>query len=120
LVFNDSKRSSRKGKCAHCNRYNTSPAWCQTCDPQRTTQGWTSGNKNIDDYIKEFQHKTTEYENVIEWIPFNRLDIIQKNGEVLAIWLDGIRIIFGCQSEYTQSRTQQCIITLKTLPNSHD
>ena len=76
----NSKRNRGNGKCTHCKRYNTSPAWCQMCDPYKTIQGWTSGNKNIDDYIKEFQLKTTEYENVIEWIPFNRLNNIQRNG----------------------------------------
>ncbi|RIB23968.1 hypothetical protein C2G38_2242297 [Gigaspora rosea] len=38
-------------------------AWCLTCDSQRITQGWTSGNGKIDKYIKEFQLKTTKYEN---------------------------------------------------------
>ncbi|RIB09247.1 hypothetical protein C2G38_2209430 [Gigaspora rosea] len=35
-------------------------------------KGWTSGNKVVDNCIKEFQLKATEYENIIEWIPFNK------------------------------------------------
>ncbi|RIB21036.1 hypothetical protein C2G38_2177710 [Gigaspora rosea] len=46
-------------------------AWYQICDPQKTIQGCTSGNKDVDDCIREFQLKATEYEDVIEWIPFN-------------------------------------------------
>ncbi|RIB17452.1 kinase-like domain-containing protein [Gigaspora rosea] len=97
LVF-DKFHSIRRvwnGNCAYCKQYNTSKAWCQTCDPQRTIQGWTSGNKNIDDCIKELQLKSTEYENVIGWIPFNRLVNIQeidKFGYLFqATWLDGKR-----------------------------
>ncbi|RIB02722.1 kinase-like domain-containing protein [Gigaspora rosea] len=111
-----SKRSKINGECAHCKRYNTSPAWCQTCDPQKTAQGWASGNTNIDDFIKEIQLKTTEYENMIEWIPFNKFDIFQKNGdEFLANWLDGIRIVSG----KTQSR-EPYIIDLKILYSSQN
>lgn len=114
------KRDWVNGKCVHCNRYNTSPAWCQTCNPRRTAQGWTSGNTNVDDCIKGFQLKTTEYVNVIEWIPFNKLDVIQNNN--IAIWLDGIRIVSGYdhKNEYTQLRTPPYIITLKRLQGSHN
>src|SRR5260363_196121 len=94
LVFDEFgfKRKLWYGKCVNCNRYNTSPAWCQTCDPQKATQEWTSGNNDIDNCIKEFQLKATNYRNVIEWIPFNRLDNIQNIGVgFLATWLDGRR-----------------------------
>src|SRR6185437_17076424 len=65
VVFESNyKRSIRYGTCANCNRDNTSSAWCQTCDPYKTAQGWTSGNKNIDDCIKEFQLKATKYDDV--------------------------------------------------------
>jgi len=41
VVFDEfvDKRSYWNGKCAKCNQYNTSPAWCQTCDPQKTALG---------------------------------------------------------------------------------
>jgi hypothetical protein len=98
-----SNRNGLYGKCANCKRDNTSLAWCQTCDLQKTAQGWTSGNKNIDDCIKEFQLKATKYEEVIEWIPFNKLVDIQTIGDkVLATWLDGIRSLNDVR--YTQSR----------------
>src|SRR5260363_210218 len=109
LVFDEFgfERKCYNGKCANCNRYNTSRAWCRTCDPQKTAQGWTSGNKNIDDCIKEFQLNATNYKDVIEWIPFNRLDNIQKVGEEFsATWLDGKRCVDGdgLKKEYKQSR----------------
>ncbi|RIB19512.1 hypothetical protein C2G38_2181614 [Gigaspora rosea] len=42
----------------------------------------TSGNKDVDDYIKEIQFKATEYGFVVEWSPFNRSNNIQKTSEV--------------------------------------
>ncbi|RIB18999.1 kinase-like domain-containing protein [Gigaspora rosea] len=119
LVF-DFERNVFNGECANCNRYNTSSAWCRTCDPQKTIKGWTSGNNDVDDCIKEFQLKATNYEDVIEWIPFNRLDNLQKIGEggfgsvFSATWLDGKRIV----SDGSKSRTPSCIVAIKTLPGS--
>ncbi|CAG8677733.1 18735_t:CDS:2, partial [Acaulospora morrowiae] len=114
-LFRNDKFSSQRepyyGKCTQCKRYNTSLAWCQSCDPFKTTQGWTSGNKDIDDYIKEFQLKATEYEDVIEWIPFNRLSEFQNISETefWAQWLDGIRKV----KNRTQSRTLSCSVELR-------
>ncbi|RIB18385.1 kinase-like domain-containing protein [Gigaspora rosea] len=120
LVFKDRFESNKPKKnynyeeCANCNLYNKS---CQKCDFLKTTQGWTSGNKNIDECIKGFQLKATKYEDVIEWIPFNRLDNVRKIGEggfglvFSATWLDGK--IIG-----RQSRTLPYIVALKTLPGS--
>ncbi|RIB22815.1 kinase-like domain-containing protein [Gigaspora rosea] len=122
LVFDEfySKRVRCNGNCTHCNRYNTSKAWCQTCDPKSTAQGWTSGNTEIDNYIINFQFKSTEYESVIEWIPFNRLNNVQKNGgEFLATWLDGARLILRKDERFIQSRTKPCIVALKVISNSH-
>ncbi|RIB13983.1 kinase-like domain-containing protein [Gigaspora rosea] len=127
LVFDEFglKRDINNGKCTNCNRYNTSRVWCQTCDPQKTTQGWTSGNKDVDGCIKEFQLKATKYEDVIEWIPFNRLDSIQKIGDRFsAIWLDGTRAAcvheYGYKYEYTRSRTLSPKVELKLLDDSQN
>ncbi|RIB30161.1 kinase-like domain-containing protein, partial [Gigaspora rosea] len=73
--------------------------WCQTCDPDITIQGWTSGNKEIDDCMKAIQLRTNIYEGIIEWISFDRLVNIKKIGKggfgsiFSATWLDGIREI---------------------------
>jgi len=112
LVFDEfgSIRAEKNGKCASCNRFNTSKAWCQACDPQKTTREWTSGNKDVDHYIKEFQLKATSCNVVIEWIPYDRLDNVQKvDDKFLATWLDGIRYV-----DYRLC-TPSCTVNLKTL-----
>lgn len=45
------------------------------------TKRWTSGNKNIDDCIGEFQLRAMGYDEAIEWIPFNRLSDIKEIGK---------------------------------------
>src|SRR6185369_16478655 len=77
------KREQKFGKCQTCNRYNTHWAWCQSCDPDLLTKGWTSGNKTLDELIKSTQLKATEYDNYcyLQWIPYNDLTNIEKIGE---------------------------------------
>ncbi|RIB03658.1 kinase-like domain-containing protein [Gigaspora rosea] len=108
---NKRKRKPINGTCEHCKRYNTSPAWCQLCDPQKTTQE-----------TRKFQFNATAYEKVIEWIPFDRLidiKIIGKGGfgtVYSSIWLDGKRVIEGDNSVgYVQFRNKSCMVALKTL-----
>ncbi|RIB26858.1 hypothetical protein C2G38_2162109 [Gigaspora rosea] len=90
-----SRRDSSNGICRHCKHYNTSPAWCQSCDPWKATQRLTSGNEEIDNFIKEFQTKATE-------------------SSVHGNWSDGIRTIEGESGNYTQSRTILCVELIKS------
>src|ERR1700752_4248979 len=102
----------------HCNENNTSKAWCQTCDPDITIQGWTSGNRDIDNCIKAFQLRSNKYERLVEWIPFSRLNKIKKIGQggfgsvFSAIWLDGVRRI---DSNDKRDRKASSMVALKTL-----
>ena len=77
----DDERKKEYGKCRICNKYNTNREWCQTCDPQLLTQGWTSGNKTIDELIKSTQFKAKKHDNYLRWIPYNELKNIEKIGE---------------------------------------
>ncbi|CAG8762902.1 10875_t:CDS:1, partial [Ambispora leptoticha] len=76
-----SKRKYDYGKCTNCKRFNTSIRWCQSCDPYKITLGWTSDNKDIDYCIKAFQLCAINREKVIEWIPFDKLNIIKEIGK---------------------------------------
>ncbi|RIB28297.1 hypothetical protein C2G38_2158278 [Gigaspora rosea] len=92
------------------------------------TQGWTSGNENVDYCIKKFQLIALEYTKVIEWIPFNRLDSIRKIGEggggfgsvYFATWLDGIRKTDYVNERYVRTRESSSEVVLKTLPYSEE
>ncbi|RIA99841.1 kinase-like domain-containing protein, partial [Gigaspora rosea] len=116
-------RKSEYGKCADCNEDNTQPAWCISCDPDKATR-WTSGNKDIDDCMKSFQLRTWRYEDVIEWIPFDRLSVVEEIGKggfgsvYRATWLDGIRrkVEKINNGNYKRAREASSIVALKTLP----
>ncbi|RIB07457.1 kinase-like domain-containing protein [Gigaspora rosea] len=118
---------SKYGKCAHCNEDNTQPAWCLSCDPDVATR-WTSRNKDIDDCMKTFQLRANRYEDVIEWIPFDKLSDVKKIGKggfgsvYSATWLDGIRkvktIKDGDNDIYKRVREQSSTVALKTLASS--
>ena len=119
------KRREKYGKCPTCNRYNTAYSWCQTCDPQLLTQGWTSGNETIDELIKSTQLKATEYNNFyyLQWIPYDELKDIEKIGEggfstiYKATWLNGEKYV----DHYENKRTSKNrIVSLKKLSNSQN
>jgi len=65
LLYYDDEYSGKREycyeECPTCNRYNTSLAWCQSCDPKLLTEGWTSGNETLDKLIKSTQLKATQY-----------------------------------------------------------
>ena len=77
------KRKEEYGECPTCNRYNTWYSWCQSCDPQLLTQGWSSGNETIDEIIKSTQLKATqrnEHNNYhyLQWVPYEDLKDIER------------------------------------------
>ncbi|RIB04927.1 hypothetical protein C2G38_641115 [Gigaspora rosea] len=124
IEFCHNKRWLANGICEHCKRYNTSPAWCYLCDPPNVVQE-TSGDKNIDDCIKEFQLKATAFENVIEWISFDRLEDIKTIGKggfgtvYSSVWLDGKRMVEGDNNlGCVRCRKKSFEVALKELPGS--
>ncbi|RIB01845.1 kinase-like domain-containing protein [Gigaspora rosea] len=124
MDFYNDIRKPINGICEHCKRFNTKPAWCQMCDPRRVVQE-KSGDQNIDDCIKEFQLKATAFGNVIEWIPFNKLEHIKMIGKggfgsvYSSTWLDGKRMVEGDNNlGYVRYRKKSCDVALKTLPGS--
>ena|SRR5581483_6876979 len=85
--------------CPDCNQSYKHYNWCQNCNSKRFQQDfdkWTSGNELIDNFIKYTQLEATHYDQVIEWIPYNKFRNIKFLAEGgfgtidSAIWLDGI------------------------------
>ena len=51
--------------------------WCQPCEIkefEKDFSNWTSGNKDIDDLIKESQISATKFWDFIEWIPSESIE----------------------------------------------
>src|SRR5688500_3164046 len=91
-------RNKEGGLCSDCNQPNTYDDWCRHCNRKRFRQEfgkWTSGNVDIDEFIKDAQLRARNNTEVLEWIPYDRLRNIKylaRGGFSIiykAIWLDG-------------------------------
>jgi hypothetical protein len=86
--------------CVKCDEIytNTEHKWCEPCQINYLRENfiyWTSGNKEIDNFIQEMQLKIN-YKNIIfEWIPYNHFYDIEEICKgwfatvYSAIWKDG-------------------------------
>ncbi|RHZ47679.1 hypothetical protein Glove_574g42 [Diversispora epigaea] len=86
------------GKCSKCQN-NIEKSWCHPCNAKRFQKEfgkWTSENREIDELIQQIQLNANKYQEIIEWIPFGRLEnvaYLAKGGfgtAYKANWLDGI------------------------------
>ena len=122
------KRYNNYGLCDECNQPNTSYDWCQSCNSKHFQQdfnNWTSGNKEIDEFIQEFQLNATRYEEVLEWMPYEKFENIEylaKGGFGTvhkAKWIDGV-IEYWDISQNTWNRSIYYDVVLKSLNNSQN
>src|ERR1044072_9663932 len=69
--------------------------WCKECVPSCLIEGWTSGNSEIDNFIKDTIYNAKYQNNKLEWVPFDRFEDIKQIGEggfakvYSAKWIDG-------------------------------
>lgn len=116
IKANDSQ-TNLGGVCLNCGQTSRSNTWCKLCDPEIYAQGWSSGNKVIDDLIKESIRSASNWHDpFLEWIPYNRLANLKKIGEggfgvvYSAEWLDGDR-----SWEFIEKKRQPCLVAVKQL-----
>jgi hypothetical protein len=83
---------------------------------------WISGNKKIDDFIKEIQLKVESHHGIVfEWIPYNQLENIKETGKngfmtiYAAIWKDGPLYYDKDYNEYMRNLNKE--VALKCLHN---
>src|ERR1051326_9488596 len=86
LIPNEELRERYKkyGLCEECSQPNTgrnaSYPWCQSCNSKHFQQEfnkWTSGNKEIDEFIQKFQLNATCRDEILEWIPYEKFSDIE-------------------------------------------
>ncbi len=82
--------------CSYCKKQFTEELWCKDCDPFRIIEGWTSGNPDIDKFIKDIMYSARQDKySILEWVPFDRFMNIKQIGEggfakvYTATWMDG-------------------------------
>jgi hypothetical protein len=73
--------------------------WCKECVPSCIIEGWTSGNDDIDNFIKNTIYNpgnNFRYPLFLEWVPFDRFEDMKQIGEggfakvYSATWIDGL------------------------------
>jgi len=83
--------------------------WCKECVPSFIIDGWSSGNSEIDEFIKDTIYNSTGnygYPLFLEWVPFDRFEDIKSIGEggfakvYSAKWIDD-RAIYEKQDNGT-------------------
>src|SRR4051795_7675747 len=86
----------------NCYQPKSEKLWCKECVPSCIIEGWTSGNSEIDKFIKDTIYNAKEYKInykycplFLEWVPFDRFEDIKQIGEggfakvYSANWIDG-------------------------------
>src|SRR6266542_3949310 len=100
ILDKDSGVNTNHKNCSYCNKPFTEELWCEECNLFRMTEGWTSGNSDIDKFIKDMTYKPEGYKEnysykFLEWVPFDRFTDIKEVGEggfakvYSTTWIDG-------------------------------
>ena len=84
---------SRYGFCSTCGILRCSPVWC-ICGYKQLSDGWTSNNHQLDDFIKKSQLQTNSPNDAyLEWIPYDCIDVrgtFYLNGLPITNWVKSI------------------------------
>ena len=122
------KRKEVYGICGECNEPGTGERWCQPCNAKRFKENfknWTSGNKNIDEFIQQSQPNALYCSKCLEWIPFEKFEnvtYITRGGFgkiYSANWPEG-NIEFWNTKNQKWNRESDIKVALKSLDNSSD
>ena len=115
--------------CADCKRQRTAVAWCQNCDIaslKENFSNWTSGNPNMDEFIRHTQLNANDSTDYLEWIDFDQFDLVKninKRGAFSSIysvvWMEGPRWNLDEEGE-AWTRNGPIKVILKRLDNSQN
>jgi hypothetical protein len=96
---------SRYGFCTACGTLRSSPVWC-ICGHKQVSDGWTSNNKQLDEFIKKSQLQTNSANDAyLEWIPFDGIND----------WRDGDKYLNGLPTSVFVK-----LIPLEITDSTHD
>jgi hypothetical protein len=103
-------------ECKKCNYI------CNVKCFQQNFENWTSGNDDIDEFIRNTQLSSHEdLKKVLEWIPYNRfcnIKSITKN-MYKANWIDGNMISWNNHNKNWVRKDQNMFVNLKSLSSEN-
>ncbi|CAB4407339.1 unnamed protein product [Rhizophagus irregularis] len=118
----------RLGSCKECHQVNKYSFGCLSCIVKHFKKDfdkWTSGNEAIDKLILENQLSFNNYNDLLEWIPYNKFESIKYIAEggfakvYSAEWIDG-RIKRWNPLSNSWERSGKIKIALKILNDSEN
>ncbi|GBC40168.2 kinase-like domain-containing protein [Rhizophagus irregularis DAOM 181602=DAOM 197198] len=110
--------------------------WCKECVPRCIIEGWTSGNDDIDNLIKDSIYDTCRGEYIgngkyspsfLKWVPFDRFEDMKQIGEggfakvYSATWIDGdAKYIKQDDGNWIKEEPKSMKVALKRLNGSQN
>ena len=87
------------GLCSRCEKPKSYYDWCSFCDNQELIanfSNWTSGDKGIDEFIRDTQRNSRSYSTYLEWIPWEQFEELKLRDSFfytsyIAKWINGER-----------------------------
>ena len=118
------KRREAYGTCGECNEPGTGENWCRNCNSKRLEsnfKNWTSGNKDIDEFIQQSQINAVHRKKCLEWIPFEKFQEVKYItrggfGKIYsAKWPEGFIRYWDIENQKWDRETN--VVALKRLDN---
>ncbi|PKY42968.1 kinase-like protein [Rhizophagus irregularis] len=131
FIKNESKTKSNIdfGKCLDCGKERSSVGWCKDCEINALKdnfKNWTSGNINMDNFIKHTQLHANESVDYLEYVNFDQFDLIEDTNKggafstiFSAVWMEGPRWVWDEEAE-KWTRNGPVKVALKRLNNSQN
>ena len=113
----------------NCYKRSEKKFWCKECVPSCIIEGWTSGNSEIDEFIKDtiFNVGGYDYPLFLEWVEFDRFENVKQIGEggfakvYSATWTDGrAKYVRQSVGNWKKSKPVSKNVALKRLNGSQN
>ncbi|CAB4433015.1 unnamed protein product [Rhizophagus irregularis] len=129
--LNISDKNSISAKINHENCFRPGKFWCKECVPRCIIEGWTSGNDDIDNLIKDsiynLNRRSYYYPLILEWVPFDRFEDMKQIGEggfakvYSATWIDGVaKYVKQGDGNWIKEEPKSMEVALKRLNGSQN
>ncbi|CAG8518758.1 13778_t:CDS:2 [Acaulospora morrowiae] len=119
------------GQCEKCKSPMSGYSWCQYCNSEHFQMNfsyWSSGNKELDNFIQMAQRRATNTRSIIEWIEYDKFENVTHladggNSSVYtANWPQGPIQAWNVTAKTWERGWQQMesnVIILKRIKNSN-
>jgi hypothetical protein len=131
FIENESKIKSNivSRNCSNCGKEQSNAGWCKDCEINALKdnfKNWTSGNINMDNFIKHTQLHANESVDYLEYIDFDQFDLVEDTNKegafstiYSAVWMEGPRWVWDEDAE-KWTRNGPMKVALKRLNNSQN